>query len=626
MSKKRYLRFMALFVVLALTAAACGGSESDDEPSGSSQNEDEGGVQAGGVYRVGVLESFNYTNGFDPTGEYLGSAFSMYGNLLLRTLVGYRHVAGDAGNEVIPDLAELPEISGDGLTYTFTIKDGVMFGPPLSRQITSDDALYAFERIGTESLVAQYGFYYDVIEGMEEFKSGKADTISGISTPDDKTIEITLTKPAGDFLQRVAMPAAAPVPREVGECFKKAGEYGRYLVSSGPYMTEGSDEQDASSCDTLKPLSGFEVDSLHAFVRNPDYDPATDTTEARENFPDRFEFIINKNQKDIFDKVEAGEYEDELSSPLPQVLKKYSTTPELEDRLKINSGDRTWYVSMNLTQPPFDDVHVRMAANLVMDKEGLQRAWGGPLRGEIATHVVPDVMLNGELDDYDPYPSENFAGDVDAAKEHMKLSKYDTDKDGLCDAPECKGVLHYTRNVSPWTDMLPVEEASFEKIGIELQTRELADFYTPFQDVSKAVPIGSGAGWGKDYADASTFMVLFDSRSLLPTGNINYSLIGLTPEVAADLDVVEALTAGGTLEGIPSVDADIDACTEAAEGERNTCWAELDKKLMEEIVPWIPYLDATNVHIISPNVTQWDYDQSAGYTAYAHVAVDADAQ
>jgi ABC-type oligopeptide transport system substrate-binding subunit len=94
--------------------------------------------------------------------------------------------------------------------------------PGTAREITADDIVYAFERIGTESLVAQYGFYYDVIEGMAEFKSGDAETISGVTAVDDKTIEFTLTAPTGDFLYRLGMPAAAPVPREVASCFTEA--------------------------------------------------------------------------------------------------------------------------------------------------------------------------------------------------------------------------------------------------------------------------------------------------------------------------------------------------------------------------------------------------------------------
>ena len=82
-------------------------------------------------------------------------------------------------------------------------------------------------------------------------------------------------------------------------------------------------------------------------------------------------------------------------------------------------------------------------------------------------------------------------------------------------------------------------------------------------------------------------MVLFDSRSILPQGNVNYSLVGLTADQAKK-DKIEAATS----TEIPSVDADIDKCNELLDDERLTCWEDLDKKLMEEVVPWVPYLDA----------------------------------
>ncbi len=641
MKRWRLTGILVLAVALAVTVGACGGGEEAGggettaappatettappatETTAPPVTETEP-APSGGVYRVDWEESFGFTGGFDPVGEYLGEAFGLYSSLLVRTLVGYRHVAGPAGNELIPDLAtDLGQLSEDGLTYTFTLKDGIKFGPPLSREITSQDVAYAFERIGTESLVAQYGFYYTVIEGMAEFTAGEADTISGITTPDDKTISFKLTGPIGDFLYRLAMPAAGPAPKEVAGCFTEAGQYGQYVISSGPYMIEGSDALDATSCDTLEPISGYDPNSGMTLVRNPDYDPATDTPEARENLVDSFEFRINTNADDIYNKIKAGDIEDAVASEPPKVLKEYSESEELKPNLHVSAGDRTWYITLNLTQPPFDDIHVRKAVNLVMDKEGLRRAWGGALFGEIATHTIPDAMLNELLADYDPYPSEGYAGDAAAAMEEMKQSKYDTDKDGICDAPECKDVLFVTESDRLRQDMLPPTTASLEKIGITLKVRSIEGAYPVIQDVSKNVAASGRPGWGKDYADASTFMVLFDSRSILPTGNVNYSLVGLTAEQAADLKGLK-----GTTEGIPSIDADIDACNAIPVGdERVQCWADLDVKVMEEVVPWIPYLDASAVQITSANVTKWDYDQFSGTIGYAHVAVDASAQ
>src|SRR5436305_1993884 len=72
--------------------------------------------------------------------------------------------------------------------------------------------------------------------------NGKAKTISGITTPDNKTIVFHLTKATGDFNLRMSMPATAPIPHEVADCFEgKPGDYGRDVVSSGPYMIQGSD-------------------------------------------------------------------------------------------------------------------------------------------------------------------------------------------------------------------------------------------------------------------------------------------------------------------------------------------------------------------------------------------------
>jgi peptide/nickel transport system substrate-binding protein len=280
-------------LAVAAAAAGCGGGEeavpaASPSPPGTTTPAGEPDAESpatsgeepksGGVYRVDWEASFNFTDGFDPTGEYLGEVWGIYSSLLIRTLVGYRHTAGAAGNELIPGFAiDLGEISPDGLTYTFTLKDGIAFGPPLSRPITSRDIAYAFERIGTPSLVAQYAGYYQVIEGMAEFSDGNAKSVSGIETPDEETIRFRLTEPTGDFLYRLAMPAAGPIPEEVAGCFDEAGEYGRYVISSGPYMIDGSDALDPTSCATLEPIAGFDGDSALTFVRNPDYDPATDS-------------------------------------------------------------------------------------------------------------------------------------------------------------------------------------------------------------------------------------------------------------------------------------------------------------------------------------------------------------
>jgi hypothetical protein len=113
---------------------------------------------------------------------------------------------------------------------------------------------------------------------------------------------------------------------------------------------------------------------------------------------------------------------------------------------------------------------------------------------------------------------------------------------------------------------------------------------------------------------------LFDGRTILCEGNSNYSLVGFTEAKAKECKVPYA-------GDIPSIDDDIDACI--AEGDtaaRQTCWADLDKKLMEEVVPWVPYLDATQVIGTSAAVTHYEFDQFSGTPAFSRLAVDPSLQ
>jgi peptide/nickel transport system substrate-binding protein len=624
----RAAMIFAALLALAVLAAGCGSKKSSNgtsttSSSGStasaSKSFDNGSPEKGGIYRVGWEQSFGFTNNFDPTGEYLGNAWGLYVNLLMRPLIGYKHQPGAAGNELIGDLAtDVPQPTDNGLTYTYKLRDGIKFGPPVNRAVTSKDVAYAMNRLANPKDGGQYAFYYTVIKGWDAVANGKAKTVSGITTPDDKTIVFHLTAKTGDFNLRMSMPATAPIPPEVGACFEgKPGDYGRDLISSGPYMIKGS-AGTFSSCSALKPFSGYDgANGNHIIlVRNPNYDQSTD--DYRKNYPDEFHYVIDSNADDIYAKVAAGQLEDEQSSPQPKTIRQYVTDPNLKARLLPNVGDRTWYLTMNLTQPPFDDIHVRKAMNYIMDKQSLRKAWGGPVVGSIATHIAPPVMYNNGLAEYDPYASPNGSGDLAKAAAEMKQSKYDPGKTGKCTAAACKNVLMIGDTRALDNRMIPVVQASAGKIGITFTVRQINGAYTTIQTTNKNIPFSERPGWGKDYADPYTFFgELFDSRAMIPEGNTNYSLVGITPQ----LNTEKKLGVKGNLANIPSVNADIDACIAKIGEDRTTCWENLDKKLMTDVVPWVPYLWSNNVTIVGPKVTHWNYDQFSDGTAYSQVSV-----
>ena len=74
------------------------------------------------------------------------------------------------------------------------------------------------------------------------------------------------------------------------------------------------------------------------------------------------------------------------------------------------------------------------------------------------------------------------------------------------------------------------------------------------------------------------------------------------------------------------MDADIDACSLLSGQERTDCWVALDKKIMEEVVPWVPLIDANDIDLLGPAVTKYDFDQFGTEMALAHVAVDPSLQ
>jgi len=638
---RRYLRFavfITALVALVALAAGCGSSNKSSSgttspgtttPSGGTATPgasfNNGNPAKGGTYTVGWEQSFGFTDNFDPTGEYLGNAWAILTNLLVRPLIGYKHQAGAAGNALIGDLAtDVPKPTDGGLTYTYHLRSGIKFGPPVNRVITSKDVAYALDRLADANDGGEYAFYYTVIKGWNEAAAQSAKTkklvhVSGVSTPDNNTLVIHLTQPTGDFNYRMGMPATAPIPPEVGACFEgKPGDYGRDLISSSSYTIQGSVGTKWSGCSALKPFAGYAgADGNHLIlVRNPTYDQSTDA--YRKNYPDKFVYTINSNADDIFNKVEAGTYDEEESSPSPKVLRQYSTDPNLKPRLLSNGGDRTWYLTMNLTQPPFDDIHVRKAMNLIIDKNALRLAWGGPIQGAIATHIVPPTLYNGGLAEYDPYATPNESGSVDKAAAEIKQSKYDPGHTGKCTASACKGVLMIGDTRALDNRMIPVIQADAKKIGITFTVRQINGAYTTIQATSKNIPISERPGWGKDYADASTFFAeLFDSGAIIPEGNTNYSLVGITPELNAS----KKLGVKGTLTGIPSVDPDIATCQKKLGQDRINCWEGVDKKLMTSVVPWVPYLWSNVIKILGPNVTHWNYDQFADDSAYSQVAV-----
>ena len=139
-------------------------------------------------------------------------------------------------------LTAMPEVSGDGLTYTFRIRPGIYFTPDPAfkgkkREMTAADYVYTFTRLYDPALKSPWLFLFEgKIAGDTELKKNfsYSRAIAGLSAPDRYTLRIRLSAPDNNFLLYLTTPASGVVAREVVEAYP--GQVGNHPVGTGPFM------------------------------------------------------------------------------------------------------------------------------------------------------------------------------------------------------------------------------------------------------------------------------------------------------------------------------------------------------------------------------------------------------
>ena len=195
-------------------------------------------------------------------------------------LVNYPDEGGDAGRRLVPQIAQsMPTVSPDGLTYTFTLRNDFTFSPPSGAVVTPGDFKHALERLLTPQMASPGQAFFADIAGAAEMLAGRATTLSGV-TVDGNTLRITLVRPAGDFLARLAMPFACPLPASVGIT---PDGLSAPVPSAGPYY-----------------IASWTPRNQIVLQRNPNYQGAPP-------FFDTFQISIGLPLETIRMKVESGQ-------------------------------------------------------------------------------------------------------------------------------------------------------------------------------------------------------------------------------------------------------------------------------------------------------------------------------
>jgi peptide/nickel transport system substrate-binding protein len=609
----------ALVAMLVAVAACTSGSEGADVAAPSP----DAPAPRGGTLRLAVpddLVAFQWD--IDPQRGYTFPAAGLGRCCLFRTLYSYNgRPTEEGGTDLHPDLAEgPPEVSADGLTWTFRLRGGLRFAPPYEdTTITSLDLVRALERTARVWPEAGYGFYYSVIRGFGDYPE-EADSIVGLETPDDRTLVVRLKKITGDLAYRFSQPATAPIPEGAADGHDK--DYTGFIVASGPYMIEGSEALDPSAPPAeQEPAAGWippKLDGLAVvtqgslvLVRNPSWDPRTD--DLRAAYADRIEITVGGGSVDeIAHRVDDGELDlmYVAGSPFEQVAR-YEEDPVLAHRVYRTVDNGVYALTMNLPLPPFDDVHVRRAVGLAIDEAALVSLLSKPPHGPygsnsavVATHLAPDGLQGRLLRDFDPYPFDPVE-----ARAEMAASVYDRNDDGRCDVTACRGLTAVVVDQGVIPEQARAIRGALADLGIELTLEVHPDgrFYSKLGDPRSQTPIGFAFAWYWYFPEGGGwFPPLFGTSP-------NVSLLGATP---AQLEGW-----GYTTPSVPSVDDRTRVCLQRRGLTRTECWAELDQYLMMEVVPWIPYMITETAQAVSGRVVAFSFDQFSSLPALDQIAL-----
>ena len=479
-----------LVAALAMLAIASCGDDDDDGGGGGG-----GGGAKGGTLNIAHT---SYPDFLDPGLSYTVDGWEAL-HLAYTGLVTFANGNGDAGPEgakVVPGLAEdMPKISEDGLTYDFTLRDGLKYsdGSP----VKASDFKHSIERL-LEQDSQGAGLGYTTIEGGADYLETKKGGVSGIVTDDAKrTIKITLSEPRGAFLYELAIPFASVVPGDT------------------PAKNMTANPPPGTGCYMFK---NVEVNRGYDLVRNPNFSKSLKGTDVDQCNADELHVTVDSQTASQVTKITRGDLDFMVDNPPPDRVAELKN--RYKDRFEQFPTNSTFYFFLNVETPPFDDLKVRQAVNYAIDVNAINRAQGGVL-SPAHTTLPPGVP------GYDDSQDDLYPFDLEKAKSLIKESGHEGDEVTVWSNPEPET----QRTMEYYTDTL-------NQIGLNAKLKNIpAEEYFVTIGTRKNKAQTGWANWFQDYPHPSDFIdILLNPDNVVAVGNNNYTYNANDKELAKEIN------------------------------------------------------------------------------------------